>query len=141
MSIHIRNQEIDFVCLFVCFVVVSFAVYNTLLLNHLWSCVLKLVSELHDFILFGIVFPENEKLVLKRSILGLGRVMSLHVAPMMEQIKSCLRYKGARFFYVLNTNTALLNISFSLSGSSPKYRSFVSVVKEESEILNFAALL
>ena len=50
MSIHIRNQEIDFVCLFVCFVVVSFAVYNTLLLNHLWSCVLKPVSELHDFI-------------------------------------------------------------------------------------------
>ena len=35
---------------------------------------LKLVSELHNFILFGIVFhsdaPENEKLVLKRSRFG-----------------------------------------------------------------------
>ena len=34
---------------------------------------MKLVSELHDFISVGIVFhrdaPENEKLVLKRSIL------------------------------------------------------------------------
>ena len=63
--------------------------------------------------------PENEKLVLKRSILGLGRVMYLDVARMLEQIKS-LRYGGARFLYALNTNTALLNISFSLSGSIPK---------------------
>ena len=29
--------------------------------------------------------PENEKLVLKRSILGLGRVMYLDVARMLEQ--------------------------------------------------------
>ena len=53
--------------------------------------------------------------------------------------------------YALNTNTALLNIiiiiiyrfyiAFSLSGSSPKYRNFVSVVTEESDIINFAALL
>ena len=43
--------------------------------------------------------PENEKLVLKRSILGLGRVMYLDVARMLEQIKSCLRYGGARFLY------------------------------------------
>ena len=100
---------------------------------------MKLVSELHDFILFGIVFhndvPENDKLVLKRSILGLGRVMNRDVARMLEQIKSCLRYGGARFLYALNTNTALLNISFSLSGSSPKYRRFVSVNKEESDQL------
>ena len=82
---------------------------------------------------------ENEKLVLKRSILGLGRVMYLDVARMLEQIKSCLRYGGTRFLYALNT--ALLNISFSLSGSIPKYRSFVSVEKEESDIINFAALL
>ena len=82
--------------------------------------------------------PENEKLVLKRSILGLGRV---DVARMLEQIKSCLRYGGARFLYALNTNTALLNISFSLGGNIPKYRIFVSVNKEESDIINFAALL
>ena len=60
---------------------------------------------------------------------------------MWREIKSCLRYGGARFLYALNTNTALLNISFSLSGSSPKYRSFVSVVKEESDIISFAVLL
>ena len=57
--------------------------------------------------------PENEKLVLKRSILGLGGVMYLDVARMLKSIKSCLRYGGARFLYALNTNTALLNISFS----------------------------
>ena len=85
--------------------------------------------------------PENEKLVLKRSIIGLGRVMYLDVARILEQIKSCLRYGGARFMYTLNTNTAILNISFSLNGSSPKYRSFVSVDKEESDIINFAAVL
>ena len=83
---------------------------------------------------------ENEKLVLKRSILGLGRVMYLDVARMLEQIKSCLRYGGVRFLYALNTNTSLLNISFSLRVSIPKYRSFVSLDKEESDI-NFAALL
>ena len=55
--------------------------------------------------------------------------------------KNCLRYGGARFLYALNTNTALLNISFSLSGSSSKYHSFVSVVKEKSDVINFAALL
>ena len=61
------------------------------------------------------------------------------MARVLELIKSFLRYGGARFLYALNTNTALLNMSFSLSGSSPKYRSFVSVVKEESDI-SFAAL-
>ena len=66
--------------------------------------------------------------------------MNRDVARVLEQIKSCLRYGGARFLYALNTSTALLNISFSLSGSGPKYRSFVSVVKEESDI-NAAGLL
>ena len=85
--------------------------------------------------------PKNEKLVFKRSILGLGRVMTREVARVLEQIKSCLRYGGARFLSALNTDTALLNINLSFSGGSPKYRSFVSVVKEESDIINFAALL
>ena len=67
--------------------------------------------------------PENEKLFLKRSVLGLGRVIYLDVARMLEKINSYLRYGGARFLYALNTNTALLNISYSLSGSIPKYRS------------------
>ena len=53
-----------------------------------------------------------------------------------KHIKSCLRYGGARFVYVLNTNTALLNISFRSGGSSPKYRSFVSVVKEKLSLSN-----
>ena len=50
--------------------------------------------------------PENEKLVFKRPILGLGRVMNLDVAQMLEQIKSCLRYGGVRCLCALNTNTA-----------------------------------
>ena len=41
----------------------------------------------------------------------------------------------------VNTNIALLSISFYLSGGNPKYRSFVLVVKAESNIINFAALL
>ena len=61
--------------------------------------------------------------------------MNRDVARVLEQIKSCLRYGGARFLYALNTNTALLNISISLSGSSPKYCSFVSVVKNQILIL------
>ena len=85
--------------------------------------------------------PENEKLVLKRSILGLGRVIYFDMARILEKIKSCLRCGGTRFLYALNTNIALLNISFYLSGSIPKYRSFVSVDKEESGIINFAVLL
>ena len=52
--------------------------------------------------------PENEKLVLKRSILGLGRVIeNRDVARVVEQIKSCLRYGNARTVYALNTNTVL----------------------------------
>ena len=39
MYIHFTNQEINFL-----------TVYNHLFLNHLWSCVLKVVSELHDVI-------------------------------------------------------------------------------------------
>ena len=58
--------------------------------------------------------------------------MNRDVARVLEQKKSCLRYGGARFMYALNTNTILLNIIFCLSRSSPKYHSFVSVVKEES---------
>ena len=38
--------------------------------------------------------------------------MNRDVARMLEQIQSCLRYGGARLLYALNTNTALLNISF-----------------------------
>ena len=67
--------------------------------------------------------------------------MNRDMARVLQQIKSCLRYRGARFLCALNTNTALLNVSFSLSGSSPKYRSFVSVVKEESDIITFSSLL
>ena len=67
--------------------------------------------------------------------------MNRDVARVLEQIQRCSRYEGARFVHALNTNTALLNISFSLSGSSLKYRSFVSAVKEEEYIISFTAFL
>ena len=54
--------------------------------------------------------------------------------------KKLFKIGGARFLYGLNTKATLLNISFSLRGSIPKYRSFVSVDKEELDIINFAAL-
>ena len=57
---------------------------------------MKLLSKLHDFICAGIVFqgdaPENEQLVLKRSIsLGLRRVVNRDVARVLEQLKRRLR--------------------------------------------------
>ena len=55
--------------------------------------------------------PENEKLVLKRFILDLGRVMNFDVVRMLGQIEICVRYGGSRFLYALYTNTALLNIN------------------------------
>ena len=42
--------------------------------------------------------PENEKVVLITSVKGLGRAMNRDVARVLEQIKICLRYGGARFF-------------------------------------------
>ena len=50
--------------------------YYILFLSHLPSCVLKLMSVLHEVICVGIEFqrdaPAKEKLVLNRSVLGLG---------------------------------------------------------------------
>ena len=63
------------------------------------------------------------------------------MARELEQIKSCLRYGGARVLYALNANAVLLNIRFSLSGSRPKHHSFVSVLKEEPDVINCATLL
>ena len=43
--------------------------------------------------------------------------------------------------HALNTSTALLNISFSLSGSKPKRWILASVVVDESGSISFAAFL
>jgi len=77
MYVHITNQEIDFL--------------NKSASEPFVELFLKVASELHDFIWDGIIFqrdaPENEKLVLKRSVLGLGRVVNWSVAQVLEQIK------------------------------------------------------
>ena len=44
--------------------------------------------------------PEMEKLVLKRSILGLGSII-VRVERLFEQTKRDVRYCGARFLHVL----------------------------------------
>ena len=53
--------------------------YYLLFLSYLRSCVLKLMSVLHEVICVGIEFqrdaPAKEKLVLNRSVLGLGRII------------------------------------------------------------------
>ena len=53
--------------------------YYILFLSHLRSCVLKLMSVLHEVICAGIKFqrdaPAKEKLALNRSILGLGSII------------------------------------------------------------------
>ena len=38
-----------------------------------------------------------KKLVLKRSVLGLGRVTNRDAARVLEQIKSCLKYEAQDF--------------------------------------------
>ena len=61
------------------FIIRKLQICYILVLNNLWSCVLKLISVLHDVLLAGIEFqrdaPAKEKLVLNRSILGLGSIM------------------------------------------------------------------
>ena len=89
---------------------------------------------------FQIDAPEKEKLVLKRSILGLGNII-VREERLFEQTNRDVRYCGARFLHALNTSTALLNISFSLSGSKPKRRILASVVMNGSGNISFAALL
>ena len=53
--------------------------YYILFLSNLWSCFLKLMSALHEVIWAGIEFQRDaaakEKLVLNRSILGLGSII------------------------------------------------------------------
>ena len=84
--------------------------------------------------------PEKEKLVLKRSVLGLGNIR-VRVERLFEQTKRGVRYCGARFVDALNTSTALLNIRFSLSGSKPKRCILAFVVVDGSGSISFAALL
>ena len=119
--------------------------YYTLFLSHLRSCVLKLMSVLHKVICVGIEFqrdaPAKEKLVLNRSILGLGSIIDRDGARLLWQIKRSLRYWGARFQKALKTSTALFNMSFSRSWSIPKCCSLPSVVNDKSGIINFATLL
>ena len=83
---------------------------------------------------------EKEKLVLKRSILGLGNI-TVREKRLFEQTKRDVRYCGARFLHALNTSTALLNLSFSLSGSKPRRCILASVVVNGSGSIRFAALL
>ena len=89
---------------------------------------------------FQIDVPEKEKLVLKRSILGLGNII-VREERLSGQTKRDVRYCGARFLHALSTSTALLNISFSLSGSKPKRCILASVVVDGSGSIRFAALL
>ena len=82
------------------------------------------MSALLEVICVGIEFhrdaPAKEKLVLNRSILSLGSTIARNGARLLWQIKSSLRYWGVRLRKALKTSTALFNISFSRSGSSPK---------------------
>ena len=85
--------------------------------------------------------PEKKRLVSKRSVLGWGNII-VRGGRLFEQTKKRdVRYCAARFLHALNTSTALLNISFSLSGSKPKRCILASVVVDGSESISFAALL
>ena len=68
---------------------------------------------------------EKEKLVLKRSILGLGNI-TVREERLFEQTKRDVRYCGARFLHALNTSTALLNVRFCLSGSTRTQAPYLS---------------
>ena len=86
MYIHITKQENDF--LYRLFYYFYATIYFWIICGAVFLCVLKLVSELHGFIWAGIAFQRdargNEKLVLKRSILILGRVMNRDVARVLK---------------------------------------------------------
>ena len=85
--------------------------------------------------------PEKEKLVLKKVYLvGLDDII-VREERLFEQTKRGVRYCGARFLHALNTSTALLNISFCLSGSKPKRCILASVVVDGSGSISFAVLL
>ena len=71
------------------------------------------------------------KIKKRRFVVGLGRVVNRDVAPMLDQIKICLRYRLARCLYTLVTYTTLLNVSFSLNWSNPKYRSIQFLKKNQ----------
>ena len=105
---------------------------------------MKLLSALLAVIRAGIEFqrdaPAKVELLLNRFILGLGSIIDRDGARLLWQIKRSLRYRGARFRRALKTSTALFNISFSRSGSSPKRSSLASVVNDKSGIINFAAM-
>ena len=62
---------------------------------------MKLVCALHEVICVRIEFqwdaPAKEKLILNRSILGLGSIIDRDGARLLWQIKRSLRYWGARF--------------------------------------------
>ena len=108
MYIHIRNQEICCCCCFGYFQQTASEAFVELCFEaSKWIAWLYLSW---DSIPQGCAWKWEASL--KKSILGLGRVMNRDVARMLEQIQSCLRYGGARLLYALNTNTALLNISF-----------------------------
>ena len=86
-----------------------------LFLSHLWSCVFKLMSVLHEVICVGVEFqsdsPAKEKLVLTRFIQSLGSIIDRDGARLLWQIKRSLRYWDARFRKTLKTSTALFNIT------------------------------
>ena len=86
--------------------------------------------------------PEKEKLVLKKVYLvGLDDII-VREERLFEQTKRGVRYCGARFLHALNTSTALLNISFCLSGSKPKRcTQLASVLVDGAGSISFAALL
>ena len=74
--------------------------YYILFLSHLRSCVLKLMSVLHEVICVGIEFqrdaPAKEKLVLNRSILGLGSIIDRDGARLLWQIKKVFEILGCQ---------------------------------------------
>ena len=84
--------------------------------------------------------PEKEKLVLKRSVLGLGNII-VREERLFEQTNRDVRYCGARFLHALNTSTALLNMSFCLSGSKTQRCILAYVVVDGAGSISFAALL
>ena len=85
--------------------------------------------------------PEKEKLVLKKVYLvGLDDII-VREERLFEQTKRDVKYCGARFLHALNTSTALLNMSFCLSGSKTQRCILAYVVVDGAGSISFAALL
>ena len=119
--------------------------YHILFLSHLRSWVLKLMSAC-SYVCWNRV-PKGRtcerEAGFKQVYSGFGQYHWSRWGKTVVANKKVFEILGCQISKkkALKTSTALFNMSFSRSGSSPKCCSLASVVNDKSGIINFTALL